>query len=207
MLLLNVAPHALGIETVGGVMTTVISRNTIMPIKKTIAFSTMQDNQTEVLIRVFEGEQLMTRNNLSLGKFWLDSIPPTPRGTVEIEVTFDLDASARLQITAVDKSSGTFVQRVCDPVITDEGAQRTRRSEGSLVVLENVEPSIENIPAQVQPLPKQEKSSDGGDKPVPNPVKTKSSLDEYVNAKSGFMQSQPLAPPSPTKTEPRCPLQ
>ncbi len=106
ILLLDVTPLSLGVETLGSVMTKMIERNTTIPVRKTETYSTAADNQTAVDIHVLQGERPMASDNMSLGRFRLDGIPPAPRGIPQVEVTFDIDANGILHVTAKDKATG-----------------------------------------------------------------------------------------------------
>jgi molecular chaperone DnaK len=106
VLLLDVTPLSLGVETLGGVMTTLIERNTTIPVKKSETFSTAEDNQTAVDVHVLQGERPMAADNMSLGRFRLEGIPPAPRGIPQVEVTFDIDANGILNVSAKDKATG-----------------------------------------------------------------------------------------------------
>ncbi|MEN6300002.1 MAG: molecular chaperone DnaK [Anaerolineaceae bacterium] len=106
VLLLDVTPLSLGVETLGGVMTTLIERNTTIPVKKSEVFSTAEDNQTAVDVLVLQGERPMASDNMSLGRFRLEGIPPAPRGIPQVEVTFDIDANGILNVAAKDRATG-----------------------------------------------------------------------------------------------------
>ncbi len=106
VLLLDVTPLTLGVETLGGVMTPLIERNTTIPVKKSETFSTATDGQTAVTIHVLQGERPMAADNMSLGQFNLEGIPPAPRGVPQVEVTFDIDANGILNVSAQDKATG-----------------------------------------------------------------------------------------------------
>nr|YP_010443615.1 heat shock protein 70 [Merotricha bacillata]UTE94502.1 heat shock protein 70 [Merotricha bacillata] len=130
ILLLDVTPLSLGVETLGGVMTKIIPRNTTIPTKKSEIFSTAVDNQTNVEIHIFQGEREMCKDNKSLGNFRLDGIPLAPRGIPQIEVTFDIDVNGILAVTARDKSSGK------EQSITIENTSTLDKSEVERMVTE-----------------------------------------------------------------------
>lgn len=137
LLLLDVTPLSLGLETLGGVMTTLIQRNTTIPTRKTEVFSTAEDNQTAVDIHVLQGERPMARDNKTLGNFRLDGIPPAPRGVPQVEVTFDIDANGILNVMAKDKATGKeqSIQITATTNLSDEEVERlvqeAKRNEAS----------------------------------------------------------------------------
>src|SRR5207237_6981211 len=108
VLLFDVIPLSLGIETMGGVATKLIERNTTIPTSRSQIFSTAADNQTSVEIHISQGERAMASDNKSLGRFVLDGIPPAPRGMPQVEVTFDVDANGILNVKAMEKASGKY---------------------------------------------------------------------------------------------------
>jgi molecular chaperone DnaK len=147
VLLLDVTPLSLGVETLGGVMTTMIERNTTIPVKKTEVYSTAEDNQTAVDIHVLQGERPMAADNMSLGRFRLEGIPPAQRGVPQVEVTFDIDANGIINVFAKDKASGqqqniaitastnlndSDIERMVQEAKTHAGEDKQRREQIAL---------------------------------------------------------------------------
>ena len=124
MILMDVIPFSLGAETTGGVMNVFIPRNSVIPTKKTQEMVTYADNQTSLLIQIFEGERQLTKDNRFMGKFTLEGIPPMPRGQAKIEITFDIDCSSNLNVTAVEKSSG-----ISNKIFVDNEKDRLSKNE------------------------------------------------------------------------------
>ncbi len=175
MVLLDVTPLTLGIETLGGVSTALIPRNTTVPTSKTEVFSTAADNQTTVEINVLQGERPMAADNKSLGRFILDGIPPAPRGVPQIEVTFDLDANGILNVTAKDKATGKeqTIKITGSTGLTDEEIKRmTAEAEEHAKEDETKKDEIETRNKADALVYQAEKAlKDAGDK-VPADVKT-----------------------------------
>jgi len=146
LLLLDVTPLSLGIETLGGVFSKLIPRNTTIPTKKSQVYSTAADNQTQVTITVFQGEREIARDNKLLGNFDLVDIPPSPRGIPQVEVTFDIDANGIVNVSASDKSTG----KVQSIVIQSSGGLDKDQIEKMVREAEEMKVEDEKRKAQVE---------------------------------------------------------
>ena len=193
MVLLDVTPLTLGIETLGGVSTALISRNTTIPTSKAEVFSTASDNQTSVEINVLQGERPMAGDNKSLGRFILDGIPPAPRGVPQVEVTFDLDANGILNVKAKDKATGKeqSIKITGSTGLTDEEIQRmTKEAEEHAKEDESKKEEIETRNKADSLVYQAEKSlKDAGDK-VPADVKKE--VEEKAKALKDIQAAGPI---------------
>lgn len=193
MVLLDVTPLTLGIETLGGVSTPLITRNTTVPTSKSETFSTAADNQTSVEINVLQGERPMASDNKSLGRFILDGIPPAPRGVPQVEVTFDLDASGILHVKAKDKATGKeqSIKITGSTGLTDEEIKRmTKEAEEHAKEDEEKKTEIETRNHADSLIYQAEKAlKDGGDK-VPADVKT--DVEEKIKALKEIAPGGPI---------------
>jgi len=199
MVLLDVTPLTLGIETLGGVSTPLITRNTTIPTSKSEVFSTASDNQTSVEINVLQGERPMAADNKSLGRFILDGIPPAPRGVPQVEVTFDLDASGILSVTAKDKATNKeqSIKITGSTGLTQDEIERmTKEAEANAKEDEAKKEEIETRNHADSLCYQAEKAlKDAGDK-VPADVKTE--IEEKIKA---LREVQPAGPVEDVKAK------
>jgi molecular chaperone DnaK len=191
VLLLDVIPLSLGIETMGGVATKLVEKNTTIPTSKSQIFSTAADSQTSVEIHITQGERPLATDNKSLGRFILDGIPPAPRGVPQVEVTFDVDANGILQVKAKDKTSGKeqSIRIEASSGLTDEDIKRMQsdaeaHAEEDKKKMELIE--TKNLADQM--IHTAEKALKDAEGKVPEDIKTEvtSAIDEVKKAKEGF---------------------
>lgn len=169
IVLVDVTPLTLGVETMGGVMTPLIERNTTIPVKKSQVFSTYSDNQTSVTVQIFEGERKFTKDNNCLGKFNLDGIPPAPRGQPQIEITYDVDANGILNVTAIEKS--TSVKK--NITITNNRGRFTEE--------------------QIQEMIKEAQLHEEADTRRKDSIEAKNMLENYVHSVKNSMSDKPAS--------------
>lgn len=186
VLLLDVIPLSLGIETLGGVATKLIERNTTIPASKSQVFSTAADNQTSVEIHIVQGERAMAGDNKSLGRFILDGVPPSPRGMPQVEVTFDVDANGILNVKAREKTSGKeqSIRIEARSGLSEQDIERMRKeAEANAETDRQKKDSVDARNIAEQTIYTAEKSlRDGGDKV---PADVKSAIEAKITALKG----------------------